>query len=177
MNVALKKMSYNSLNFNQDNYIRLTLKSKVGKEKIINFNSSICDFKETHSIGFYKKRTENNNKTVVMLNEVANFIVRHFADQMIISIYNKALEYEEPALIFQTKVELNNLDLNEEKLTIMVVGTNAMRNRGSPIYYTFEFDVLFKAKLLSEKDQSTLEFALENYKLLKGSDKLTKAEE
>ena len=58
----------------------------------------------------------------------------------------------------------------------MVVGTHPMRNKGSPVYYTFELDLLFKSKLMSEKDASSLDFAYENYKMLKGSDILTEAD-
>jgi len=54
-------------------------------------------------------------------------------------------------LHFQTKVELNNLDLNEDKLTILVVGTNSMRSRGPPNYYTFELDLHFKSKLINSR--------------------------
>lgn len=152
MNVALKKISHNSTNFNDENFVRLTLKSKVAKEKLIAYQSTISDVKQTETIGSYQKRTEKNNKTVILMNEVANFMVRHFADCLIISIYNQSNKEEKPALVFQTKVELNNLELNEEKLSILVVGTNAMRTKASPLYYTFEFDILFKAKLLSDKD-------------------------
>jgi hypothetical protein len=83
-----------------------------------------------------------------MMNEVANFRVRHFTDQLILSIYSKSTDPTlQPTCIFTTKVELNNLELNEDKVTVLVVGTNAMRTKGQPLYFTFELDLLFNARL------------------------------
>ena len=55
----------------------------------------------------------------------------------------------------------------------MVVGTGAMRNKSAPIYYTFELDILFNSRLQTDSEQSSFEYALQNYKLLKGSDKMS----
>ena len=76
-----------------------------------------------------------------MLNEVCNFMVRHYSDQLVISIYNKSAIAPQATCIFRTKVELNNLELNEEKLSISVIGTGPMRSKGHPVYYTFDIDL------------------------------------
>lgn len=66
-------------------------------------------------------------------------------------------------------MELNDLELNEEKLSLMVIGTSPMskKNNASLIYYTFELDLLFKVRLQSDPHQSSYEVALQNYRLMK----------
>jgi len=39
-------------------------------------------------ISQYKRSTKKLGKTEITLNEIANFVVRHFADLLIISIYH-----------------------------------------------------------------------------------------
>ncbi|CDW88085.1 c2 domain-containing protein [Stylonychia lemnae] len=183
LSVGLRNMTHNNENLPESSYVKLTLRSKINKMMLpVEIQQRSTDTKTTGTMKCYKKVTKKNGKTVVTLNEIVNFVVRHFADCLIISIYHgKSEDQEEPGpddqLHFQTKVELNNLDLNEDKLTIVVVGTNSMRRRAQPTYYTFELDLHFKPRLINSKIQNDLEMAYENFKLLKGSDKLTKAEE
>jgi hypothetical protein len=54
-----------------------------------------------------------------------------------ISLFNRS----DNSTFFTTKIEINNLELNEDRLSLIVVGTNAMKGKGPPIYYTFELDV------------------------------------
>lgn len=46
----------------------------------------------------------------MLLNEVTNFIVRHFSDQLVISLYQKSPTGDVQQ--FRADVELNNLELN-----------------------------------------------------------------
>jgi hypothetical protein len=62
--------------------------------------------------------------------------------------------------LFRTKIELNNIELNEDKLTILVVGTSSMSSKGPLTYFTFELDLLFKVKLASEDPPDEFEIAL-----------------
>ena len=60
--------------------------------------------------------------------------------------------------------------MNEEKITIKVVGTSPMKNTktsGALVYYTFELDLLFKPRLYSDPPIDPFELALECYKLMK----------
>ena len=52
-----------------------------------------------------------------------------------------------------------------------------MRTKGHPIYFTFELDILFKSRLITDSETSTYEQILANYRLMKGTDKLSRAEE
>jgi hypothetical protein len=48
-----------------------------------------------------------------------------------------------------------------------------MRTSGPPIYYTFELDLLFNIKLQSDDKLSDKEIALNNYRMMKNSDKVS----
>lgn len=112
------------------------------------------------------------------MNEVGDFMLRHFTDCLTLELFTQPqLPGESPTCIFSTKVELNNLDLNHEKLTILVVGTSSMRSKGPPIHYTFEIDLLFKSRLVTDAEESQLEGILARYRMMKGSDKISRAEE
>lgn len=94
------------------------------------------------------------------------------------SIYNQVPESGSTAIcIFSTKIELNNLELNEDKFTITVVGTTSMRSKSIPVYYTFEMDLFFRPKLISDPSESNFEFALMNYKLLRNKETISQGEE
>lgn len=72
--------------------------------------------------------------------------------------------------IFRGDVELNNLELNQEKMSVLVVGTSPMRNKTANaqlIYYTFELDLLFKVKYMGDPEGDPFEIALENYRIMK----------
>lgn len=95
------------------------------------------------------------------MNEAMNFLVRHYSDQLVISLYQRLGESasqhqsggdhindSEAVCVFKTRVELNNMELNEDKMSITVVGTSPMRSAGGAlIYYTFDLDLLFTVKL------------------------------
>ena len=67
--------------------------------------------------------------------------------------------------------------MNEDKITILVIGTPSMSKKGPPFYYTFELDILFKVRLQSDGEPSNFEFALNNYRLMKNKDSVSPSEE
>ena len=72
-------------------------------------------------------------------------MLRHFSDQVVISLHSTADNTE----LFTSSIELNNLELNQEQMSITVIGTSPMRNKTSNaqlVYYTFELDLLFKVR-------------------------------
>lgn len=138
----------------------------------------------TQHLGLYKQdpQKKGSRKTTLLLNEVTNFIVRHFSDQLVISLYQKAPAGD--VQLFRADVELNNLELNQEKMSVLVVGTSPMRTKSSNaqlVYYTFELDLLFKVKFQGDPEGDPFEIALENYRIMKeqerGSSRVTKSEE
>ncbi len=118
----------------------------------------------------------------MLLNEVSNFVLRHYSDQLVLSLQKPG----DDTPLFKTSIELNNLELNHDKLSITVIGTSAMKTKSTNaylVYYTFELDLLFTVRLQSEPEASEFEVALENYRMMKQQTvgredvKVTKAEE
>lgn len=66
------------------------------------------------------------------INEASNLLLRHYSDTLVISIFYKreapegSIRPPSEVTLFRTKLELNNIELNEEKMTVMVVGTSSM---------------------------------------------------
>lgn len=52
-----------------------------------------------------------------------------------------------------------------------------MKNKGNPVYYTFELDMLFNRRLISDKGNTSRDVAIANYKLLKGKEVLSGVDE
>jgi hypothetical protein len=167
LNVVLKKMVYTNSNLPSTAIIRLSLKSAVPRGRVLNYISlmdSIKEQMETTDIKFYRQEEKNKKKTV-HVNMASNFLLRHYSDSLVISIYTDS---RQTLPVFTTRLELNNIELNEETMTIMVVGTGAMNEKtNNIIYFLFELDLLFEMRLASDDLPSELTIALQNYKLMK----------
>ncbi len=96
------------------------------------------------------------------MNEACNFLLRHYSDFLYVSLHSKIPGSDHDHCIFRVKAELNDLELNEEKLSLMLVATSPMRNKstGALIYYTVELDLLFKVRMQSDKELDSYEIAL-----------------
>jgi hypothetical protein len=104
------------------------------------------------------------------LNEARNFLLRHYSDQLVISLHHKTSSNpEQTQCTLRTKLELNNLDLNKEKICIQVIGTQPMQKK-SPnvlVYFNFELELLFKPAASTDKEADEFEIAIQNYKMMK----------
>lgn len=147
------------------------------------------------------------------MNETSNFLLRHYSDSLIISLYQKTEEksksrkqqmmlhnrsiivnskdhyfstaadsedqsgqslgteitqQQEARCVFKTKLELNNIQLNEDKMSLVIVGTKPSRKSMLKLnYLTFEIDLLFKVKLKADPEIDNFGIALANYKMMK----------
>jgi len=101
------------------------------------------------------------------------FLLRHYSDTLELKLHTL-----KDGLVFSTKIELNDIQLNQDKLTLTVVGTSHMRSQGNHfVYYTCELDLLFNPKLHSDPQTDSLATTMLNYQLLKGDAKMSKAAE
>lgn len=143
------------------------MKSSVTRERVlqyVNLKDLIKEEVKTEELGTYKQDVRDKKK-VVHVNHATNFILRHYSDSLVISIFTDAAAKEAQ---YSTKFELNNIELNEDKMTVMVVGTGGMNKKQHDLYYyMFELDLAFKVKLASDDAPNELDIAIQNYKLMK----------
>lgn len=116
LNVVLRKMSHNNPSFKQkeNSYIKIELKSRISRNLLTLPETTMSDKFCSQPFGSYHNRTEKNNKNVIAINEVAPFFIRHYSDCLLISICGQ----NDNSPIFTTRVELNNLDLGDQQVTV-----------------------------------------------------------
>jgi hypothetical protein len=51
------------------------------------------------------------------------FLIRHYSDTLELKLHT-----QQEGLVFSTKIELNDIQLNQDKLSLTVVGTSHMRS-------------------------------------------------
>ena len=150
----------NQGNFPLENTIlRVSIKSHIKRDRVLAYsNGSIKESYDSQVLSIYKEAEQSGSsrKKTLILNEVSNFIIRHFSDQIVLSLHSKSEvdvktgTQSTETCLFRTCLELNNLELNQDKMSITVVGTSPMRNKtqnSQLVYYTFELDLLFKVRL------------------------------
>lgn len=142
--MVLRRITHTSTNFKSDSiFARISLSSNVPRDRVAAYSlhkDSIREVYETQPLSFYHKIDPKapSRKTSIEVNEMNNFLLRHYCDELILSLH-KRVDKEEAAAglgmegsvkcLFRTKIELNNLELNTEKQSIMIVGTTPMRNK------------------------------------------------
>jgi hypothetical protein len=96
LDVALRKVGQTSSHFDAKNYfVRLELKSVVPRDKISAYKQTglIKETYDTQALAFYKVADANtatahkSRKTQYLLNETSNFLLRHYSDSLVISLY------------------------------------------------------------------------------------------
>ncbi len=87
LNVVMKRLTHNTDNFYYNsNIIRIKYLSHIRLDNIVKDKYTFGDVTDSRMLSDFKMRTEKNKRFVVYLNDVANFIVRHYCDRLKIMI-------------------------------------------------------------------------------------------
>lgn len=175
LTVILKKLSHTSANFQAANfYMTVELKSAVPRNRVAAY-STLEELFKSQPLSFYKNVPAKapSRKADLIINEAMTFLIRHYSDTLELKLHT-----QQDGLVFSTKIELNDIQLNQDKLSLTVVGTSHTRSQGNHfVYYTCELDLLFQPKLQSDPQTDSFATTMLNYQLLKGDAKMSKAAE
>jgi hypothetical protein len=76
--------------------MRVSLKSHISRDRILSYSGASNIFKESYDtqvLSIYKQlnAAPDAKKKTLLLNEVSNFVLRHYSDQLIISLHHHSV--------------------------------------------------------------------------------------